>query len=114
MPLTLNPGVPQPGAFPDVMSVNPSPFNAYMSGFRKPSEDFPAAIRASFSRATKPAIVGDDADVPPMCLAPPPTNILKNSACAETSGNACHKPTKAVTYWAQNTRNGKFIRVLNH
>ncbi len=87
--LTLNPSVPHPGAFPAVMSLKPSPFNLYMSGLRKPSEGLHAAMRTSFSRATKPANDGDDAEVPPMCSGLPQRKNLKKFACAETSGIAC-------------------------
>ena len=86
---TLNPGVPHPGAFPTVMSLNPSPFSAYIRGLRKPSAGWPAESRASFSRATKAANEGVDAEVPPICTALPRKNIRKKAACADTSGMAC-------------------------
>jgi hypothetical protein len=50
-----------------------------MSGLRKPSTGFPAAIRASFNRATKAANEGDAADVPPIFAALPPMKIRKNT-----------------------------------
>ena len=45
-------------------------------------------MRASFSRATKPANVGAEADVPQMRPGVPWKKILKLSAWAETSGKA--------------------------
>ena len=45
-------------------------------------------MRASFSKATKPANVGAEADVPPMRPGVPWKKILKLSAWAETSGKA--------------------------
>ena len=87
--LTLNPGVPHPGAFPTVMSCNPAPDNEYNIGLRNPSGDIPAESRASFNRATKAAKVGADADVPPMCHRLPFHVIRKFLPCAETSGYAC-------------------------
>ena len=86
---TLNPGVPHPGAFPAVMSLNPFPFNVYMSGLRKPRGLFPAAIRASFKSAMNAANEGDAADVPPISAGRPPRKIRKDSDCAATSGIAC-------------------------
>ena len=86
---TLKPGVPHPGAFPAVMSLNPFPFNVYMSGLRKPRGLFPAAIRASFRSAMNAANEGDAADVPPISAARPPRKIRKDSDCAATSGIAC-------------------------
>jgi hypothetical protein len=53
----------------------------------------PAAMRASFSRATSPANVGADADVPLMAVGYPRTKIRKFSACADTSGIACGNET---------------------
>ena len=89
MQRTLNPGVPHPGAFPAVISLNPFPFNVYRSGLRKPRELFPAAIRASFKSAMNAANEGDAADVPPINAARPPRKIRKDSDCAATSGIAC-------------------------
>jgi hypothetical protein len=108
--LTVNPGVPHPGAFPLVISLNPSPFNAYMRGLRKPRAGLPAAIRASFSRATKPATDGVDAEVPPMGTALPPTKTRKKSACAEMSGIAFQRRVQNGTligkWWAHTRPKG--------
>ncbi|SRR6266851_6630367 len=93
VPLTLNPGVPHPGAFPAVMSLNASPPNRYINGLRNPRGGLPAAMRASFSRAMSPANVGADADVPLIGVGYPRTKIRKFSACAETSGIACGNET---------------------
>lgn len=56
---------------------------------RNPSEDIPAASRASFNKATKAAKVGPDADVPPMSVWFPFQVTWKLDPCAETSGYAC-------------------------
>ena len=87
--LTLNPGVPHPGAFPVVMSCKPTPFNAYNIGFRKPSEDLPAAILASFNKATKAANDGVESEVPLRGTWDPCQVDRKSTPCVETSGYAC-------------------------
>ena len=104
---TLKPGVPHPGSFPAVISLNPFQFDVYMSGLRKPRGPFLAAIRASFKSATKAAKVGDAADVPPISAARPPRKIQKVSNCAATSGIACFKFKKVgfrVKWWASDVR----------
>jgi len=63
--LTLNPGVPQPGAFPDVMSVRPAMAVEYNIGFKNPRGGRPDDMRASLRRDTIAANVGDAAEVPP-------------------------------------------------
>ena len=84
----MNPGVPHPGAFPAVISLNALSPTLYIKGLRNPRGGLPEVIRASFSRATSPANVGADADVPPMSVGCPFQKIRKWSACAETSGIA--------------------------
>ena len=66
MPLTLKPGVPHPGLLPMVISVKPAPPLEYINGFKNPNGGNPFERRASFSRLTIPAKVGEDADVPPI------------------------------------------------
>lgn len=92
--LTLNPGVPQPPLLPDVISFRPAKPLEYKNGFKKPKGDLPAFNRTSLRRATNPANVGEDADVPPIKLVRPPTTTLKKSDCAATSGKAyfCQNP----------------------
>jgi hypothetical protein len=85
---TLNPGVPQPGLFPAVISLNASKALEYRSGFKNPRGGFFFEIRASFKSDTKPATVGQAADVPPTFPVRPLRKIRKPSACAETSGIA--------------------------
>jgi hypothetical protein len=77
VPLTLNPGVPHPGAFPAVISLNALSPTWYINGLRNPRGGLPVAIRASFSKATSPANVGADADVPPMSVGRPCQKIRK-------------------------------------
>lgn len=99
---TLNPGVPQPGLFPVVMSLKPlTPF-LYRKGFRKPSDGCPLARRASFRRATKPANAGEEADVPPINTGRPERMIRKRLDCAATSGMAYTTSLSAgkVLHWA--------------
>ena len=89
--VALNPGVPQPGLLPVVMSLNASgakAWIAYTSGFRNPSGGRPAERRAELSSETKPANVGAAADVPPMSPERPPRKMRKLSAWAATSGMA--------------------------
>ena len=83
---TLKPGVPHPGAFPLVTSFKPGPPIEYSIGLRKPSGGFRAASCASFRRATMPATVGVDAEVPPINAGEPWKKIRKFSDWAETSG----------------------------
>ena len=89
--VALNPGVPHPGLFPTVMSLNAPACaapSAYSSGFRKPSGGAPAERRAELSSETKPANVGAAAEVPPMSPERPPRKMRKLSAWAATSGMA--------------------------
>jgi hypothetical protein len=58
----------------------------YIKGFKKPRGGFPAAIRASFRRATIPAKVGEDAEVPPIKIVRRWRTISKLSPWAATSG----------------------------
>lgn len=60
-----------------------------MSGFKNPSGGRPLESRAELSRATKPATVGDEAEVPPMSDETFPMMTLNRSASAEISGMAC-------------------------
>ena len=89
--VALKPGVPQPGALPEVMSLKAlgsAAWIAYTSGFRKPSGGRPAESRAELSSETMPAKVGAAADVPPTEMMRPPRKTRKRSACAATSGMA--------------------------
>ena len=88
--LTLKPGVPQPGLFPSVISLKVDFPSEYSSGFKNPRGGFLADNRAELSKPTMPANDGDDAEVPPIETARPRKNILKLSACADTSGIACN------------------------
>ena len=85
---TLNPGVPQPGLFPAVISLNALKALEYRSGFKNPRGGFFSEIRTSFKSDTRPATVGQAADVPPTFAARPLRKIRKPSACAEMSGIA--------------------------
>jgi hypothetical protein len=86
--LTLKPGVPHPGLFPDVMSVSPlTPFE-YRNGLRNPRGGSLAFNLASFNKATIPANAGEEAEVPPMDLGTPLNQILKNRPSAAMSGKA--------------------------
>ena len=49
-----------------VISVKPAPPLEYINGFKNPNGGNPFERRASFSRLTIPAKVGEDADVPPI------------------------------------------------
>ncbi len=63
--LTLNPGVPHPGLFPSVMSLNVALIlSLYNKGLTNPRVGKPLVSRASFNNAKIPAAVGDDAEVP--------------------------------------------------
>ncbi len=53
----VKPLVPHPGFLPDVISLNPGTPVEYMIGFRKPSEDFPLAMRKSLRSEMTPAKV---------------------------------------------------------
>ena len=68
---TLNPGVPQPGLFPAVISLNPLAPTVYKRGFKNPRGGNPLDNLASFSKLTIPAKAGEDADVPPIEAARP-------------------------------------------
>lgn len=76
-----------------MMSLNASDPKWYISGLRNPSGGLPAAMRASFSRATRPANEGAAADVPLADVERPLKKTRKFSACAETSGIACENGT---------------------
>lgn len=80
-----------------VISLKPSPPVAYNNGLRKPSGGFPAESRAEFKSETKPANVGEEAEVPPISPGLPWKKILKLSACAETSGNAFASCNQQIT-----------------
>jgi len=84
----LNPWVPQPGAFPTVMSVRPSMPMEYNIGLRNPRGGRPEEIRASFNNAKIAAAAGVDADVPETRSASPPANTRYLEPCAEISGYA--------------------------
>lgn len=60
----MNPGVPQPGLLPIVISFRPSIPTEYNNGFRNPSGGSPLERRASLSSETIPAKVGAEAEVP--------------------------------------------------
>jgi len=59
---------------PHVMSFVNDPFNMYSAGVSHPTGGFPAASRASLTRATMAANTGADADVPESKLGVPPMN----------------------------------------
>lgn len=60
--------------FPEVMSLNLFELEAaYNVGFRKPTEDFPAANRPALISETSPAKTGAEADVPNRYCKVPPT-----------------------------------------
>lgn len=63
----------------------------YRSGFRKPSGAWWFERRAELSSETKPATVGDEADVPPMRNDSLLMMTWKRSASAEMSGMACYR-----------------------
>ena len=89
--VALNPGVPHPGLFPVVISLNArgsSASIAYTSGFKNPSGGRPLDSRAELSSETMPANVGEDADVPPMRAGRPVRKMRRKSPCAATSGMA--------------------------
>lgn len=84
----MNPVVPHPELCPIVISLSPwNPFE-YRNGFKNPKGGRPAFRRTSFSKATNPVNVGEEAEVPPIKKASPPTKTLNKSACADTSGIA--------------------------
>ena len=83
--------MPHPGLLPTVISLNAvgsCAKMAYRSGFRNPSGGRWLEMRAELSRETKPATVGDEAEVPPMRNEPFPMITLNRSASAEISGMA--------------------------
>lgn len=89
--LTLKPGVPHPGLFPSTISLNAfgsSMSSLYSKGFKNPSVGRPLASRASFSKATMAANVGDEAEVPPMEMIRPERKTRNRRPCAATSGYA--------------------------
>jgi hypothetical protein len=71
-----------------VMSLRAANPLEYRKGFKNPKDGRPAFKRTSFNKATNPAKVGDDAEVPPIKNASPPTKTLNRSPCAATSGKA--------------------------
>jgi hypothetical protein len=92
---TLKPGVPQPGAFPDVMSFRPATPFEYKRGFRNPRGERPEERRASFRSDTIAEKVGVAAEVPEIRAGMPWKKMRKFKACAETSGIPCGKVTLA-------------------
>ncbi len=95
--LAEKPFVPQPGLFPEVMSLKTAAaLLLYNSGFRNPSTGFPALRRWSLASATMLAKVGLDALVPPTRKSCPATLTTKFVPWAATSGNprpeALYKP----------------------
>lgn len=70
------------------MSFSPATPVLYKRGFKNPSGDKSAEMRASFRRETIPAKVGVAAEVPPMEMGEPERKMRKKSPWAATSGMA--------------------------